>query len=69
MGRSSQGGRGIEMPSKYEKLSKEYRSKLQEVEDNASLSRAEKFVQQAKIRLAYEVPIAKAFIEEVKGSN
>ena len=57
------------MPSNYEKLSEEYRSKLQEVEDNASLSRAEKFVQQVKIRSAYEVPIAKAIIEEVKGSK
>lgn len=46
----------------YETLATEYNSKIKEIVNNSALTPAEKLNRQVEIKLAYEEPLAKAFL-------
>lgn len=46
----------------YEQLVAEYNNKIQTISSNETLTNFEKFCQQAQLRVAYEQPLASAFL-------
>lgn len=46
----------------YEALATEFNSKIEEIVNNSALTPAEKLNRQVEIKLAYEAPLAKAYL-------